>query len=74
MAQRLSDIAHREDPTRPTVSACNNPNEAVPSGFADALDVMGINYNIGNYERNKGDVLIGSETASALSTRGEYGL
>jgi beta-galactosidase len=74
MAQRLANITHREDPSRPTVSACNNPNQAVPSGFADALDVMGINYNIGNYERNKGRVLIASETASALSTRGEYGL
>jgi beta-galactosidase len=74
MARRLADITHREDPTRPTVSACNNPNRAVPSGFADALDVMGINYNIGNYQRNKGRVLVASETASALSTRGEYGL
>ncbi len=74
MAKRLSDIAHREDPTRPTVSACNNPNGAVQSGFADALDVMGINYNIGNYDRNKGRMLVASETASALSTRGEYGL
>jgi len=29
MAKRLSDIAHREDPTRATVSACNNPKDAV---------------------------------------------
>ena len=47
MAKRLSDIAHKVDPSRPTVSACNNPNDAVRTGFADALDVMGINYNIG---------------------------
>ncbi|HTQ39302.1 MAG TPA: glycoside hydrolase family 2 TIM barrel-domain containing protein [Pirellulales bacterium] len=76
MAKRLSDIAHREDPTRPTVSACNNPNSAVRTGFADALDVMGINYNINNYDVDHKDdrKLIASETASALSTRGEYGL
>jgi beta-galactosidase len=76
MAKRLSDIAHREDPTRPTVSACNNPNSAVRTGFADALDVMGINYNIHNYDTDhtNGRKLIASETASALSSRGEYGL
>jgi beta-galactosidase len=74
MAKRLSDIAHREDPTRPTVSACNNPNDAVRTGFADALDVMGINYHINNYDIDKGRTLVGSETASALSTRGDYGL
>ncbi|HEY2828405.1 MAG TPA: glycoside hydrolase family 2 TIM barrel-domain containing protein [Pirellulales bacterium] len=74
MARRLSDIAHREDPTRPTVSACNRPNDAVRMGFADALDVLGINYNINHYDIQKGRTLIGSETASALSSRGEYGL
>src|SRR5207244_724011 len=25
MAKRLAEIAHREDPTRPVTSACNNP-------------------------------------------------
>jgi beta-galactosidase len=74
MAKRLADIAHREDPTRPVTSACNKPNDAVRTGYADALDVMGINYNIANYNRDKGRVLVASETASALSTRGEYGL
>jgi beta-galactosidase len=74
MAKRLSDIAHREDPTRPTVAACNQPGNAVRTGFADALGVFGINYNIHQYDVQKGHVLIASETASALSTRGEYGL
>jgi beta-galactosidase len=74
MAKRLSDIAHREDPTRPTVSACNQPANAVRTGFADALGVFGINYNIRQYDVQKGHVLVASETASALSTRGEYGL
>ncbi len=75
MAKRLSDIAHREDPTRPTVSACNSPEPHCETGFADALDVMGINYNIRPfYDSIKGRNLVASETASALSTRGEYGL
>jgi beta-galactosidase len=74
MAKRLSEIAHREDPSRPTVSACNVPSGAVKNGFADALDVFGINYHINDYDVNKGKTMVGSETASALSTRGEYGL
>ncbi len=75
MAMRLSDIAHREDPTRPTTSACNSPGPAISTGFADALGVMGINYNIRPfYDSIKGRNLVASETASALSTRGEYGL
>ena len=75
MAQRLSDICHREDPTRPTTSACNNPGPANRTGYAGALGVFGINYNIRAYAQFKDRYnLIGSETASALSTRGEYGL
>ena len=57
MAKRLSDIATREDPTRPTVSACNQPANAARSGFADALGVFGINYNIRQYDVQKGHVL-----------------
>jgi beta-galactosidase len=75
MAQRLSDICHREDPTRLTTSACNNPGPANRTGYAGALGVFGINYNIRAYQQFKDRYnLIGSETASALSTRGEYGL
>ena len=67
MAKRLSDIAHREDPTRPTVSACNSPAAALRTGFADVLDVMGINYNIKPfYDTIKERNLVASETASAL--------
>ena len=74
MAKRLADICHREDPTRPVTSACNNPGAAERTGFAKALDVFGINYSIGDYQRFKGRTLVASETASALSTRGEYNL
>ena len=39
MSKRLVDICHREDPTRPTVSACNNPGGADHTGYAKPLDV-----------------------------------
>lgn len=76
MARRLADICHREDPTRPVTSACNNPGGALKTGYAAALDVMGINYHIEWYKkaRTPGRALIASETASTLTTRGEYDL
>ncbi len=77
MSQRLTDLVHREDPTRLTTSALSNANGAVKTGFAKSLGVFGVNYSIGFYTdpRVHGHVpMIGSETASALSSRGEYGL
>jgi beta-galactosidase len=74
MSKRLADICRREDPTRPVTSACNSPDGAVRTGYAKSLDVFGINYNIGAYPKYRGKVLVASETASALSTRGEYNL
>jgi beta-galactosidase len=75
MSKRLADICHREDPTRPVTSACNTLDAAVKSGFAKPLDVVGINYQLTAYEKYRGKAkLIASETASAISTRGEYNL
>jgi beta-galactosidase len=74
MASRLAGFCHREDPTRFVTSACSNPGGATKTGFANALDVFGINYNIGWYSKEDQRKRIGSETSSALSSRGEYNL
>ena len=75
MSKRLADICHREDPTRPVTSGCNSPEAAVRSGFSKPLDVLGVNYQIPFYRTLQGKArLIASETASAVSTRGEYNL
>ncbi|MBN2201449.1 DUF4982 domain-containing protein [bacterium] len=75
MSKRLADIGHREDPTRPVTSGCNTPDAAVKSGFSDPLDVFGINYSLPFYPVLKAKAkLVASETASAVSTRGEYNL
>jgi beta-galactosidase len=75
MAKRLVDICHTEDPTRPVTSGCNSPEAAVRSGFSKPLDVLGINYSMPFYRTLKGTAkLVASETASAVSTRGEYNL
>lgn len=74
MARRLVDIYHREDPTRMVTSGVNEMGPAIANGFTQPLDVIGINYFPDEYQKQKGKVLVASETASALSTRGEYGL
>lgn len=75
MSKRLVDICHREDPTRPVTSACNFAESADKNGLSKPLDVFGINYQLPIYGTLKGKAkLIGSETASAVSTRGEYNL
>jgi beta-galactosidase len=75
MSKRLTDICHKEDPTRPVTSACNSPEYALKSGFSKPLDVFGLNYSMPYYQILQGKTkLIGSETTSAVSTRGEYNL
>jgi beta-galactosidase len=77
MSKRLADIIHREDPTRPVTSGMNNPSASSTRGFGDPLDLFGINYHHGFYNDAKTRAkwpMIASETSSASSTRGEYGL
>jgi beta-galactosidase len=71
----LTAIAHQEDPTRPTTSA-NNQVSAGYNGFLTNEDVFGYNYKPTEYGRfraaNPNQPLFGSETASCISSRGEY--
>lgn len=75
IAAQLTAIAHEEDPTRPTTIGSNKP-EASYNGVQKAVDVMGQNYQIGGYAefliKNPTIPLIGSETSSCISSRGEY--
>jgi beta-galactosidase len=75
IAKQLADICHREDPTRPVTSGCNTPEAAVKNGYSKSLDVFGLNYSMPFYRTLQGKAkLVASETASAVSTRGEYNL
>ena len=75
MGARLTAIAHEEDPTRPTTLGSNKP-DASYNGIQKSVDVMGQNYQRGGYaefhEKNPAIPLVGSESSSALSSRGEY--
>lgn len=76
MAAELAAIVKKYDTTRFITSACDNIVAADKNGFADALDVAGINYHIYEYDKQHTEFpkrkFFGSETASALSTRGIY--
>ncbi|HPO51471.1 MAG TPA: beta-galactosidase GalB [bacterium] len=76
LARFLHNICKEEDPSRPTTSAFNMPEEAVKNGLAEIVDVPGWNYQPNNYGKLHqllpGKPMYGSETASCISSRGEY--
>ncbi len=76
VAKFLHDIAHREDPTRPTTAGYNNHWGAIENGLADVVDLVGFNYKhfdyVAQHEKHPDYILYGSETASAVSSRGVY--
>ncbi|HEX8148449.1 MAG TPA: beta-galactosidase GalB [Pyrinomonadaceae bacterium] len=75
LSEQLSRIVREEDPTRPVTAGANNTGAGY-NGFQKTLDVFGYNYKQQEYgkfrEKNPGVPLYGSETASTVSSRGEY--
>ena len=77
LAKELNEIVKSEDNTRPVTSGCNDSNSGT-NGFQKTLDVFGINYHLGDYKRfydlkdNADQGLISTESASTVSSRGEY--
>lgn len=76
IARKLADACHEEDPTRPVTAGFNNHNQAIKSGLADVLDIVGFNYKPQDYKKKHDEypnfVILASETASTVSSRGEY--
>ncbi|MGD0729780.1 MAG: glycoside hydrolase family 2 TIM barrel-domain containing protein, partial [Terracidiphilus sp.] len=64
---------HELDPTRVASAAVNGNNE---QGVSDAFDIIGFNYNLGFpdqfHKEHPTRPIYGSETSSAISTRGDY--
>ena len=76
ISKHLQDICHKLDPTRPVTQGMDQAEAALSSGFAQVMDVPGFNYRVHKYDKNirqlpKG-FLLGSETASTVSSRGVY--
>jgi len=64
---------HELDPTRVVSAAVNGDNK---KGVSEAFDIIGFNYYLQYpdeyHKNNPKKAIYGSETASAISTRGEY--
>ena len=79
IAKELVAICHEEDETRPVTAAiCQQKAEDNPNvhAFAEALDVIGFNYQPNLYpllhERFPSKPIVASETSAVVSSRGEY--
>ena len=76
IATRLQGLCHSLDPTRPVTQGMDRVDNAMASGFAQAMEVPGLNYRLHRYQaaydRLQHGFLLGSETASTVSSRGTY--
>jgi beta-galactosidase len=75
LAAHLAGIVREEDRTRPVTAGCDDIDSGY-NGFQTALDVLGYNYKPDEYKtfhsRHPAIPVFGSETASCVSSRGEY--
>ena len=76
IAKHLQNLCHQYDPSRPVTQGMDKAEAALKSGFAQVMDVPGFNYRVHKYYKNIGQLpqgfLLGSETASTVSSRGVY--
>ena len=76
MAIRLQGLCNALDPSRPVTQGLDQPDGALDSGVAQAMQVPGFNYRVYKYPDNikrlPQGFLLGSETASTVSSRGVY--
>jgi len=75
MGKALTEIVHASDPTRPSTLGCNH-TPAGFSGYQKGVDVFGYNYRGEHFpefhKKNPTQPVYGSETSSAISSRGFY--
>ena len=76
IAKHLQDLCHQYDPSRPVTQGMDRVDAALKSGFAQVMDVPGFNYRVHKYlegiKQLPQGFLLGSETASTVSSRGVY--
>ncbi len=76
ISQFLVDICHDEDPTRPATGGLNNVAASRRNVVVPTVDIIGLNYQPQDYVHvhtlHPGKAIYGSETASTVSSRGEY--
>lgn len=76
MTREMQDWMHQLDPTRPVTAGMDRIDNALSTGYAQILDIPGMNYRTHKYdmayEKLRHGFLLGSETASTVSSRGVY--
>ena len=76
LSRMLQDICHREDPTRPVTQGMDAPDAVVNNNMAATMDIAGFTYRPHkypeNYKKLPQQIVLGSETASTVSSRGVY--
>ena len=72
----LIALCHKYDPSRMVTCGMDQPDGTIWCGFAQVADVPGYNYRVHKYEemiqRLPQGFILGSETASTVSSRGVY--
>lgn len=75
-AKMLQDKVHELDSTRLVTCGCDQVTAIMNNGFGEVLDIPGLNYRTCHYEeayqKLPQRMLLGSETASTVSSRGTY--
>ena len=78
VARRLARFFHEEDPSRPTTANFDQWEQTLKNKLAEEVDVAGFDYQPARYElilrEHPNWILVGSETASCVSSRGVYHL
>lgn len=73
---QLQDLFHQLDPTRPVTNGMDQAMHVIHNGFGAAVELPGFNYRTGRYiegyENLPQKMILGSETASTVSSRGIY--
>ncbi|MGP2570589.1 DUF4982 domain-containing protein [Ornithobacterium rhinotracheale] len=76
VARQLQDIIHHLDKTRPVSNGMDRPDHVLKNNMAATLDVAGFNYRPHKYQEEyktlPQQIILGSETASTISSRGVY--
>ncbi len=75
---KLQALFHELDPTRPVTNGMDQAMYVIHNGFGAAVELPGFNYRTGRYiegyENLPQRMILGSETASTVSSRGVYKL
>ena len=76
MTREMQDFVHNFDKTRPVTAGMDRIDNALATGYAQVLDIPGMNYRTQKYkmayEKLRHGFVLGSETASTISSRGVY--